>query len=156
MCGDNATLPVLFYTLPAILWRYRVKLVAVCKALLHANHQQSPSCYCTRRSTPRGMVTNRGISLVAHAEKVLLKVVANHLSNCRERKDIVPEEQCGFRSQRSSFDAIFVVRRLLLARKKSTLLHMCFVDLAKACDLVSCGPCLLGLAYCSTVVDHRA
>ena len=33
-----------------------------------------------------------GISLVAHAGKVL-GVIANHLSHCCERKDILPEEQ---------------------------------------------------------------
>ena len=63
----------------------------------------------------------RGISLVAHAGKVLLKVIANRLSNYCERADILPEEQCGFRPQRSTIDMIFVVRRLhQLARKKST------------------------------------
>ena len=79
----------------------------------------------------------RGISLVAHAGKVLLKVIANRLSNYCERADILPEEQCGFRPQRSTIDMIFVVRRLhQLARKKSTPLYMCFVDLTKSYDSV--------------------
>ena len=34
----------------------------------------------------------RDISLVAHADKVLLKVIANRLSNYCEREDILPEE----------------------------------------------------------------
>ena len=50
----------------------------------------------------------RGISLVAHAGKVLLKVIANRL----KREDILPKEQCGFRPQRSTIDIIFVVPRL--------------------------------------------
>ena len=37
----------------------------------------------------------RGISLVAHAGKVLLKVVAMRLGNYCESKGLLPEEQCG-------------------------------------------------------------
>ena len=39
----------------------------------------------------------RGISLVSHAGKVLLKVVARRLSAYCETKGLLPEEQCGFR-----------------------------------------------------------
>ena len=46
----------------------------------------------------------RGISLVAHAGKVLLKVIAGRLSDYCEREDILPEEQCGFGSQHSTVD----------------------------------------------------
>ena len=52
----------------------------------------------------------RGISLVAHAGKVLLKVIADRLSDCCERDNILPEEQCGFRPQRSTVNTMFVVR----------------------------------------------
>ena len=38
----------------------------------------------------------RGISLVSHAGKVLLKVVARRLSAYCEAKGLLPEEQCGF------------------------------------------------------------
>ena len=54
----------------------------------------------------------RGISLVAHAAKALLKIVAHRLSNFCEETDVFPEEQCGFRPQRSTTDMMFVVRRL--------------------------------------------
>ena len=53
----------------------------------------------------------RGISLVAHAGKVLLKVIAGRSVNTANRK-----EQCEFRPHRSTGDMIFVVRRPL-ARK---------------------------------------
>ena len=46
----------------------------------------------------------RGVSLVAHAGKVFLKVIANRLSDYCELEDISPEEQCGFRPQRSTID----------------------------------------------------
>ena len=55
----------------------------------------------------------RGISLVSHAGKVLLKVVARRLSAYCEAKGLLPEEQCGFRPDRSTTDdMMFVVRRL--------------------------------------------
>ena len=80
---------------------------------------------------------HRGISLVAHAGKVLLKVIAGSLSDYCERENIMPEEQCGFRPQRSMVDMMFVVRRLQeLTRKKDTPLYLCFIDLTKACDYV--------------------
>ena len=38
----------------------------------------------------------RGISLVAHAGKILPKIIARHLSEYCERVEILPEEQSGF------------------------------------------------------------
>ena len=79
----------------------------------------------------------RGISLVAHAGKVLLKVIAGRPSDYCEHENILPEEQCEFRPQRSTVDMIFVVRRLQeLAQKKDTPLYLCFIDLIKAYDSV--------------------
>ena len=79
----------------------------------------------------------RGISLVAHAGKVLLKVIAGRLSDYRGRENILPEQQCGFRPQRSTVDMMFVVRRLqALARSKDTSLRLCSIDLTKAYDSV--------------------
>ena len=49
----------------------------------------------------------RGISLVSHAGKVLLKVVARRLSAYCEAKGLLPEEQCGFRPDRSTTDMMF-------------------------------------------------
>ena len=78
----------------------------------------------------------RGISLVAHAGKVLLKVIAGRLSDYCERENILPEEH-GFRPQRSTVYMMFVVRRLQeLARMKDTPLYLCFIDLTKAYDSV--------------------
>ena len=79
----------------------------------------------------------RGISLVAHAGKVLLKVIAGRLNDYGERESILPEEQCGFRPHRLTVDMMFVVRRLQeLARKKDNPLFMCFIDRTKAYDSV--------------------
>ena len=79
----------------------------------------------------------RDLSLVAHAGKVLLKIVANRLGDFCKEAGILPEEQCGFRPQRSTTDMMFVVRKLQeLGRTSNTSLEVCFVDLAKAYDSV--------------------
>ena len=79
----------------------------------------------------------RGISLVSLAGKVLLKVVARRLSAYCEAKGLLPEEQSGFRPDRSTTDMMFVVRRLQeVGRKAGVSLHMCFVDVQKAYDTV--------------------
>ena len=48
----------------------------------------------------------RGISLVSHAGKVLLKVFARRLSAYCEANGLLPKEQCGFRPDRSTIDMI--------------------------------------------------
>ena len=74
---------------------------------------------------------------MAHAGKVLLKIVANRLGDFCEEAGILPEEQCGFRPQRSTTDMMFVVRRLQeLGRTSNTSLEICFINLAKAYDSV--------------------
>ena len=79
----------------------------------------------------------RGISLVAHAGTILLKIVTRHLSEYCERVGILPEEQSGFRANRSTTDMMFVIRRLQeLARKKRIPLYVCFIELTKAYDSV--------------------
>ena len=74
---------------------------------------------------------------MAHAGKVLLKIVANRLGDFCVEAGILPEEQCGFRPQRSTTDMMFVVRRLQELRRTSNIsLEICFIDLAKAYDSV--------------------
>ena len=79
----------------------------------------------------------RSNSLVAHAGKILLKIIARRLRECCERVGILPEEQSGFRPNRSTTDIMFMIRRLQeLARKKRIALNVCFIDLTKAYDSV--------------------
>ena len=64
----------------------------------------------------------RSISLVVHAGKNLLKIIARRLSEYCERVGILPGEQGGFRPNRPTTDMMFVVRRLQeLAQKKQGL-----------------------------------
>ena len=77
----------------------------------------------------------RGISLMAHTRKFLLKIVATRLSAYCEARNLLPEEQCGFRPHRSTTDMMFAVRRLQeLGRKARVPLFLCFIDLQKAYD----------------------
>ena len=79
----------------------------------------------------------RGISLVARAGKILLKIIARRLSEYCERVGILPEEQSGFRPNCSTTDMMFVFRRLQeLARKKRSPLYVRFIDLTRAYDSV--------------------
>ena len=79
----------------------------------------------------------RGISLVAHAGKILLEIIACHLSEYCKRVGILPDEQSDFRPNHSTTDMMFVIRRLQeLARKKRIPLYVCFIDLTKAYDSV--------------------
>ena len=73
---------------------------------------------------------------MAHAGKVLLKIIAGRLSDYCEREDILPEEQCGCRLQLSTVDMMFVVRRLQELPRKNTPLYLCLIDLTKAYDSV--------------------
>ena len=69
---------------------------------------------------------------MAHTGKVLLKIVANRLGDFCEEAGILPEEQCGFRPQRSTTDMMFVVRRLQeLGRTNNTSLEICFTTWQK-------------------------
>ena len=78
-----------------------------------------------------------GISLVSHAGKVLFKIVATRLGAYCETRNLLPEEQCGFRPHRSTKDMIFAVRRLQeLGRKARVPLFLSFIDLQKAYDSV--------------------
>ena len=67
----------------------------------------------------------RGISLVAHAGKILLNIIARRLGEYCERAGIPPKEQSGFR-----------LRLQELARKKRITLFVCSIDLTKAYDSV--------------------
>ena len=77
------------------------------------------------------------ISLVAHAGKVFLKVVATKLSVYCKVKGFLPEEQCGFRSHHSTTDMnIRGVQTTRVGNEARVPLFLCFVDLKRAYDSV--------------------
>ena len=66
-----------------------------------------------------------------------LKVVARRPSDYSERKGLLPEEQYGFRPDRSTTDMMFVVRRLQeITRKAGLSLFLCFIVLQKTYNTV--------------------
>ena len=70
---------------------------------------------------------------MSHAGKVLLKGFSGRLRSYCEVKGLLPEEQCGFRPDRSTTDMTFVVHGLQeIGRKASMSLFKYFIDLLKA------------------------
>ena len=68
--------------------------------------------------------------------KVFARVLLPRLQQLADR--IYPESQCGFRSGRSTTDIIFSVRQIHeKCREQRRPLHIAFVDLTKAFDMVS-------------------
>ena len=97
----------------------------------------SSSWYSIKKKDQTECGNYRDISLVAHAGKILLKTIARRLSEYRERVGILPEEQSGFRPNRSTADVMLVICRLQeLARKKKIPPYVGFIDLTKAYDSV--------------------
>ena len=80
----------------------------------------------------------RTLSLINHIGKVLEKMIQYRLGDYCEAIKCLPESQNGFRSDRSTVDAMFVSRLLSTsAREKLISIFQCFVDLTKAYDKVN-------------------
>ena len=116
---------------PVVLTHFHAHLVRVWRGEEIPQEWKGATIKVLHKKSDRSHCNNfRGISLVSHAGKVLLKIVANRLSDFCEAQQILPEEQCGFRPARSIIDMLFVVRRLQeLGRQRKIPLYMCFVDL---------------------------
>ncbi|PGH37471.1 MAG: hypothetical protein CRN43_21000, partial [Candidatus Nephrothrix sp. EaCA] len=79
----------------------------------------------------------RTISLLTHASKILLKVIAKRLQAKAEADKCLGEDQFGFRKGRGTRDAIGALRMLTersLEHKQEV--YICFVDYEKAFDRV--------------------
>ena len=77
----------------------------------------------------------RGIALLSVGGKVLTKAMANRLTSVLER--ILPEAQSGFRPNRGTSDAVFILRQLQeKALEQQESIYMAFTDLTKAFDSV--------------------
>jgi exonuclease III len=80
----------------------------------------------------------RTLSLINHIGKVLEKMIQFRLGDYCEAIKCLPESQNGFRSDRSTVDAMFVSRLISTsAREKLISIFQCFVDLTKAYDKVN-------------------
>ena len=79
---------------------------------------------------------SRGISLLGAAGKVFARFLLKRLVDTIS-EGILPDTQCGFRSNRSTIDMIFAARQLLeKSREQHRNLYVAFIDLSKAFDSV--------------------
>ena len=79
----------------------------------------------------------RGISLLSIAGKVLTRVILNRL-NVHLESGLLPETQCGFRSERSTVDMVFALRQIQeKCVEQNRPLYAVFIDFTKAFDTVS-------------------
>ncbi|XP_037782313.1 uncharacterized protein LOC119578764 [Penaeus monodon] len=87
----------------------------------------------------------RGISLILIADKVLGKVILQHMKPILD--SVIPEAQCGFHSARSTIGMIFTIRQLqekTIEKNMPTLFS--FIDFTKAFDTVN-RQCLWSLLH---------
>ena len=84
------------------------------------------------------MSTNhRGIYLLSIADKILAGILLNRLIQHFEQC-LLPESQCGFRSERETTNMIFAARQLQeKCQEQHSDLFVTLVDLTKACDKAS-------------------
>ena len=79
---------------------------------------------------------SRGIALLSTAGKILTKLMLKRLVG-KVSENLLPETQCGFRSNRSTVDIVFVIRQLFeKCREQHRPLYVSFIDLSKAFDSV--------------------
>ena len=78
----------------------------------------------------------RGISLLSAAGKIFARIILNKLSS-HITPEVVPETQCGFRSNRSTVDMIFFLRQLQEKFiEQDRPLYIVFVDFTKTFETV--------------------
>ena len=78
----------------------------------------------------------RGISLLSVAGKILARIILNRLDKICSQ--ILPETQCGFRSNRSTIDIVFSLRQIQeKCTEQNMELYTVFIDFTKAFDTVS-------------------
>ena len=93
-----------------------------------------------KKGSPLLCDNHRTLSLINHSGKALEKMVQKRLGDYCEFIQCLPESQNGFRSDRSTVDAMFVSRLLSSsAREKCVSIFQCFIDLTKAYDKVNKG-----------------
>ncbi len=82
----------------------------------------------------RGEAGNyRGISIMSTCSKVLTSLIISRIRNAYER--VISNSQFGFRSNRSTTDAIFILQNSIMISSKP--LFICFIDLKAAYDWIN-------------------
>lgn len=80
---------------------------------------------------------NRGIALLSHACKKLIRIDAHFVSDHREARRILPKEKGALRAARSTVDTKIVMHRpQKFGRQRNFPLYMRFIDLQEVYDSV--------------------
>ena len=79
----------------------------------------------------------RGITLLNVMGKIFTSIIRDRISNWAESNGKLNESQFGFRANRRTTDAIFIINTITqIFRKKKKPLYTCFIDFSKAFDKV--------------------
>ena len=80
----------------------------------------------------------RGITLVSCFSKIFTGIINNRVTKWIESNEMLSDAQCGFRSGRSTVDAIFILKSIVdIVLNDKKKLFCCFVDLKKAFDSIN-------------------
>jgi len=90
-----------------------------------------------KHSDPNDVNNYRGITLVSCLAKIFTGVLNKRINNWIENNNILSDTQFGFRSGRSTVDAIFVLNATIQKiLNEKTRLYCAFIDLKKAFDSI--------------------
>ena len=125
------------YSTSKHLLEYLVLLVSLIWTCLQVpTRWLTASITCLYKRGLRSLAENyRGLSIIATLSKIVSAIVVNRIKDTYEH--ILLHTQFGFRGNRSTNDAIFIIRHVLEKAKKSrTPLYVAFIDLKAAYDWI--------------------
>jgi hypothetical protein len=90
-----------------------------------------------KEGDPRVPDNYRGITLLSVVGKIYAMILNNRVKRWCEERNVLVDEQAGFRMRRSTVDQTFILSELIRARRKKGLKTYCaFLDIKKAYDKV--------------------
>ena len=79
----------------------------------------------------------RGITLLNGMGKIFAMVLHKRISEWAEKRNLLPEEQFGFRKNRRALDCVFILNSIIEdSKRRKCPLFVCYVDFKKAFDRV--------------------
>ena len=91
-----------------------------------------------KKGSPNNPDNWRGVALIPTIAKIYTKILCSRLKSWNAEKNVICDNQAGFRAGYSTGDNVFVLKTLIdasLAKRKGRL-YCCFVDFRKAFDSV--------------------
>lgn len=103
------------------------------------NWSETISFLLFKKGDRRSLDNYRGISLINTISKIFFSILNSRLSFFSELNNLLPENQCGFRTGRSCVDHIFTLSSIIdiTLRLKNRKLYAAFIDFKKAFDSVN-------------------